>query len=72
MTNPVDRITQLAHLQSARGHQIHVSRCGTTGNIHIFKYDRTHCDYDVFQDQTQAADWMIQPVQLSQWRVVVD
>ena len=52
-------------------HAVHVSRDDDTGELVLFKYDRSACDFNVFQDELEASDWILEPIPHIVYRVVV-
>jgi hypothetical protein len=56
-------IYKLAHIRAENSDiHIYISMCMTTRNIHIFKYNKEFCAYDVFQDQEAACDFINRPI----------
>jgi len=43
-----------------RNYTVHVSLCVTNGHVHVFKYseERVCCEYEIFDDHTEAADYL--------------
>ena len=62
----------LAHLQSSQGYNIQISMCITTRNIHIFKYDNRLCEYDIFEDQESACEFINRPLPRTRFGVNLD
>jgi hypothetical protein len=40
--------------------------------IHIFKYNNSSCDMDVFTDQFDAAEYILEPLPTSYYQVTVE
>lgn len=53
-------------------HRVHVSRDTFTDLIHCFKYTLTRCDFDVFESQESAADYILAPLASVMYVVTVN
>ena len=54
---------KLAHIRAENSDvHIYISMCIRTRNIHIFKYNKEFCAYDVFDDQEAACDFINRPI----------
>ena len=51
-------------------HTVHISRDDTDGTIVCFKYDCSACDFESFQDETEAADWMLMAIPTYSYTVI--
>lgn len=40
-------------------HTVHIAT-GDDGRIHCFKYDNIGCDFQIFEDQYEAADYIME------------
>jgi hypothetical protein len=61
-------INNLAHL-TFRDHAVHISQ-DTQGDIHCFKYDDSACDFEIFDNQDAASDYILSPLPRITYRVV--
>lgn len=52
-------------------HKVHIARDDQDGNIHLFKHDHDICDFIITPDIDEAADWIMAPLPLLQYRVVL-
>lgn len=43
-------------------HRVHVTRDTFTESIHCFKYTPSRCDFDVFDDQESASEYILEPM----------
>jgi uncharacterized protein with WD repeat len=55
-----------------RGYSVHVARDDETGDIILFKYDDSACDFGVFSDYMEASDWVHEPLSNITWCVRVE
>lgn len=63
-----NNIVTLAHVRVAGAQfNIHISSNTDTGAIHIFKYNDSHCDYEVFTDGDSACDFINAGMSRGQW-----
>ena len=62
-------ITPLAQI-SLPYHTVHIAT-GDDGRIHCFKYDGTGCDFDIFEDQYEAADYIAERFPMMTYGVTV-
>ena len=72
MTVSVNNMVTLAQLESSQGYYIHISMCLTTRNIHIFKYDAQRCDYEVFDDQETAGEFINRSLPRGGYQINID
>lgn len=61
-------IESIAHI-TFPSHSVHISR-DDLGTVHLFKYDDATCDFNIFTDQDEAADWLRLPPDTLTYRVV--
>jgi hypothetical protein len=55
----------IAHVEvKDMGFCAHVSMCLLNRNIHIFKYNHLACEYEVFDSQSLASQWLEEPITL--------
>ncbi len=53
----------LAHIQvKDRNYAVYISLCTVTRQMHIFKYNDSWCDYEVFAEEGAACQWLEQPL----------
>ena len=57
----------IAHIKLTT-HSVHVAQDSDSGLIHCFKYNQDCCDFEEFQDQFEASDFIMQP--LPQFRYI--
>ena len=65
MRQSVNGMISIAHVQvKDMGFCAHVSMCLITRNIHVFKYNELVCDYEVFDSQYLASQYLEKPLTL--------
>lgn len=65
MRESVNGMISIAHVQLRdRGFNAYVSMCVITRNIHVFKYNQLCCDYDVFDSQHLASQFLQEPLHI--------
>lgn len=53
----------LAHVQVRdRDYCVYISMCVISRRMHIFKYNELSCDYDVFERESDACEFIEQPL----------
>ena len=55
-----------------RTHRVVVSRDDLTDRIYCFKHTETRCEFDSFDSEWEAADYIIAPMQTIQYYVNLD
>ena len=61
-------IFNLAHMTFA-DHAVHISM-DDHGDIHCFKYDDGACDFEIFDNQDLASDYIVTPLSRITYRVI--
>ena len=52
-------IVHLAHVHvEDSNYNVVITVCTTTGHIHIFKYDSYRCEYDQFDNEREACEFL--------------
>ena len=65
MRETVNGMISIAHVNVRdMGFNAHVSMCLITRNIHVFKYNDLVCDYEVFESQHLASQYLQEPLRL--------
>lgn len=65
MSSNTKSMISIAHVEvKDMGFTAHVSMCLLNRNIHIFKYNDLACEYEVFDSQSLASQWLEQPIVL--------
>jgi|APGre2960657373_1045057.scaffolds.fasta_scaffold19338_1 hypothetical protein len=65
MRESVNGMISIAHVQvKDMGFNAHVSMCLISRTIHVFKYNDVCCDYDVFDSQYLASQYLEKPLRL--------
>jgi hypothetical protein len=65
MRESVNGMISIAHVTvKDMGFNAHVSMCLITRNIHVFKYNDLACDYEVFDSQRLASQFLEKPLTL--------
>jgi hypothetical protein len=65
MRESVNGMINIAHVNvKGMGFNAHVSMCLITRNIHVFKYNDLCCDYEVFDSQHLASQYLQEPLPL--------
>lgn len=65
MQESVNGMINIAHVYvKDMGFTAHVSMCLITRQIHIFKYNELACEYDVFDSQFLAGQFLEKPLVL--------
>lgn len=65
MRESVNGMISIAHVQvKDRGFNAYVSMCLITRSIHVFKYNELCCDYDVFDSQYLASQYLQKPLHI--------
>ena len=65
MRESVNGMISIAHVNvKDMGFNAHVSMCLITRNIHVFKYNDLACDYEVFDSQYLASQFLEKPLTL--------
>ena len=65
MRESVNGMINIAHVNVRNmGFNAHVSMCLITRNIHVFKYNDLACDYEVFDSQLLASQYLEEPLPL--------
>jgi hypothetical protein len=69
----MQELEPLAHI-NYRTHSVHISKDISSGSIHCFKYDRSHCDYSVFKEDEyeSCSDYILSPLPDMQWGFIED
>ena len=50
-------------------HSSHVTVSPTDKHIHVFKYNARTCDFDVFEDQYEACEYILTPLTSTYYKV---
>ena len=59
MIDGINAMVPIAHVQVGnRDFNAYISMCSVTRNIHVFKYNDRRCDYEVFDNQRDAQNWI--------------
>ena len=59
----MDNIQPVIHIRvSDCDFNLYISYVVSTGNIHMFKYNGTRCDYEVFDNEHDAKAWVQKPI----------
>ena len=56
-------IESLAHIRLS-SHCVHIAQDGDSGLIHCFKYNNHDCQFEQFDNQFDAADFILEPLPL--------
>jgi len=65
MRESVNGMISIAHVQvKDKGFNAYVSMCLITRTIHVFKYNDLCCDYDVFDSQLLASQFLQKPLHI--------
>jgi hypothetical protein len=58
-----DTIQPLAHIHVAEtDYNVYISICLATRHMHIFKYNDTACEYEIFDGQEDACQFISKPL----------
>jgi len=53
----------VAHVHVAeRDYSVYISVCLASRQLHIFKYNQSYCDYEVFDSEGSACTWLEKPL----------
>lgn len=56
-------IIHLAHVHvTGSDYNIALSMCVTTRHIHVFKYNEVACEYEIFNNQFDACEYIEKPL----------
>lgn len=60
----MDNIQPVIHIQVRDcDFNLYISYHIETNSIHMFKYNGTRCDYEIFDNQYDAKEWVQKPIQ---------
>lgn len=63
MSITANSMIPLAHIQvKDRDYAVYISLCTVTAQMHIFKYNDSWCDYEVFCEEGAACRWLELPL----------
>lgn len=59
MIDGINAMVPIAHVRVGdRDYNAYISYCSISDNIHVFKYNDTRCEYDVFPTKMEAQIWI--------------
>lgn len=59
MIDGINPMLPIAHVHVRdRDYNCYISVCTTTHNIHVFKYNSSRCEYEVFDSQEEAQRYL--------------